>query len=243
MNSSATSLQQPPSSAQTNDAPNKRQNTLLLLLIFAGLIATGLYWLRQQQQEKQNPVGSLPEELRDEPDLLVNDAVIHQFRPNGERKYLLRANVIKHFSKQALTRMEAPDLLLESSAESEPTNNQSENTTDDDDSNAPWRATANLGFARTLERSDGSTEEVVHLQEEVELSQARKPPRYLSMRGDALDLYPDREYVETDQSVTIDTHTGRTKAQAMNGDLNTGVLRLTGDTKQVQTIVLPFQFK
>ena len=237
MNSSATSLQQ-----QQISEPVNRQNTLLLLLICAALIAAGMYWLRQQE-EAQNPTGSLPEELRDEPDLLVNDAVIHQFRPTGERKYLLRANVIKHFSKQALTRMEAPDLLLESSTQTASTDGQSDDTNNEDTSDAPWRATANVGFARTLERPDGTTEEVVHLQEDVELSQTQKPPRYLSMRGDALDLYPDREYVETDQSVTIDTHTGRTKAQAMNGNLNTGVLRLTGDTKQVQTIVLPFQFK
>jgi len=211
---------------------------LLLLFIFAALIGAGVFWLRQQDQA-QNPTGRLPEELRDEPDLLVNNAVIHQFRLSGERKYLLRAKVIKHFSKQALTRMEAPDLLLESSTQ----NASPDNRGDDEDSDAPWHATANFGYARTVEGEGGISEEVVSLQENVELSQDRKPPRYLSMRGEALDLYPDREYVETDQSVTIDTHTGRTKAQAMSGDLNTGVLRLTGDTTQVQTIVLPFQFK
>jgi len=226
MNSSATALKHSQSDAQAI-----RLNSLLLLLVFTALIAAGVYWLRLQD-EAQNPAERLPQELRDEPDLLVNDAVIHQFRPSGERKYLLRAEVIKHFSKQNLTRMEAPDLLLESNSPET-----------DESSNEPWRATANFGYARTQERPDGVTEEVVFLQEDVELSQNRKPPRYLSMRSTALYLYPDREFVETDQSVTIDTHTGRTTAQAMRGDLNTGELRLTGDTKQVQTIVLPFQFK
>jgi len=209
-NSSAAALQNAQDPVQTN-----RQNTLLLLLIFATVIGAGVFWLRQQDAD-QNPRERLPEELREEPDLLVNDAVIHQFRPSGERKYLLRARVIKHFSKQALTRMEAPDLLLERSAEAAQSPQPPEAKTASSD--------------RTL-------------RENVELSQTREPPRYLSMRGEALYLYPDREFVETDESVTIDTHTGRTKAQAMSGDLNTGVLRLTGDTKQVQTIVLPFQFK
>jgi len=239
-NSSAAALQNAQNPVQTH-----RQNTLLLLLIFATVIGAGVFWLRQQDAE-QSPRGRLPEELREEPDLLVNDAVVHQFRPSGERKYLLRARVIKHFSKQALTRMEAPDLLLERSAEAAQSPQTPEAKTASSDrtaDEAPWRATADFGYARISERADGGTEEVVFLRENVELSQTREPPRYLSMRGEALYLYPDREFVETDESVTIDTHTGRTKAQAMSGDLKTGVLRLTGDTKQVQTIVLPFQFK
>jgi len=237
--SSVITLRHTKSSAQAR-VQAQRQN-LLLLLVFSALIASAVFWLRQQDKT-EDAAERLPEELRDEPDLLVNDAVIHQFRPSGEYKYLLRAKVIKHFSKQALTRMDAPDLWLLSS--NQPIQTVAPTSQDTAaSSNPPWRAIADFGYVREQKSAAGVAEEVVFLRENVELSQDLKPPRYLSMRSTALYLYPDREYVETDESVTIDTHTGRTKAQAMSGDLKTGVLRLTGDTTQVQTIVLPFQFK
>jgi len=90
---------------------------------------------------------------------------------------------------------------------------------------------------------EGALEEVVFLRDNVELQQQRTPPAYISVRGSALYLYPDREFVESSESVTIDTHTGRTKASNLRGNLATGVLQLNGTTTQVQTIVLPFQFK
>ena len=184
--------------------------------------------------------------MRDEPDLYVNDAVIHQFRATGARKYMLHASVIKHFNTSELTRLEQPDLLLEPSAQPNAKNESAgaETTLDSKrPGSTPWRATSDFGYVRKRPGSDGVIEEVVFLRQNVELSQTQEPRRYLSMKTRALYLYPDREYVETDESVTIDTHTGRTKAETLRGDLQTGVLHLTGETTQVQTIVLPFQFK
>lgn len=194
-----------------------------MLLIAAAAVAAGALWIERQGDPDQQ-AEPLPPELREEPDLFINDAVIHQFRADGKRKYLLRAETVRHFEDQALTRLQQPNLLLEGQ----------------DD---PWNATADYGHVRKRPNPSGVLEEVVFLRQNVELSQTREPPRYLSMRSASLYLYPDREYVETDESVTIDTHTGRTKASSMKGNLDTGVLRLKGDAKQVQTIVLPFQFK
>ena len=212
-----------------------------MIVLISVLLAAGLLWLRDQNED-QALGQDLPEELRDEPDLYVNDAVIHQFRASGARKYMLQASVIKHFNNSELTRLEQPDLLLEPT-----TKNETAGDNPAFDSNrpgsSPWRATSDFGYVRKRPGSDGVIEEVVFLRQNVELSQTQEPPRYLSMKTRALYLYPDREYVETDESVTIDTHTGRTKAETLRGDLQTGVLHLTGETTQVQTIVLPFQFK
>ena len=205
---------------------------LRLLLLVALLLGAGLLWLRQQQAPPSAPE-KLPPELRDEPDLFIDNPVIHQFNADGTRKYLLQAETINHFENQALTQMQQPDLRLSGR-------------------NDPWQATAETGDVRKQRAPGGELEEVVRLRDNVVLSQALPPPRYLSVQTMALSLFPDREFVETDESVIIDTHTGRTTATAMSGDLKTGVLHLSGGTNrtgnttqknQVKTIVLPSQFK
>lgn len=218
-----------------SEPTTNRPSALMPLLALAALLAAGTLWT-QRTIDADARAQRLPPELRDEPDLYIDNAVIHQFNDDGSRKYLLRADRISHFENQhgmqssnpdknPLTRMQQPDLLLTPA------------------SAQPWQATANYGYVRQRPTSDGTLEEVVFLRENVELQQQRKPPAFLTMTGTALYLYPDREFVESSESVTITTHTGRTKASSMRGNLATGVLELRGATKQVQTIVLPFQFK
>lgn len=216
---------------------NNRQSPLALLLVISAVLGVGTFWLQQNKASLAKP-GQLPPELQDEPDLYIDSAVIHQFNADGSRKYLLRAERVSHFDNKpeqnspadasidrSLTRMEQPDLLLT------PPNAE------------PWQATANYGYVRQRNAPEGGLEEVVFLRENVELEQKRTPPAFISVRGSALYLYPDREFVESSESVTIDTHTGRTTASNMRGNLATGVLQMSGTTTQVQTIVLPFQFK
>lgn len=216
------------SAQRRGDAPTttNRHTSLLLLLLVAAALGAGVLWLREQNSPPPE-AASLPPELRDEPDLYVNAAIIHQFFPDGSRKYLLRADTVSHFDRQQLTRLAEPDLLLD------PTSMRTE----------PWQATADFGYVRQRPGPEGVLEEVVFLRDNVELIQTSQAPRSLSIRTQEMYLYPDREYVETSESVTIDTHTGRTTAEGMRGNLATGELRLLSDEKQVQTIVLPFQFK
>ncbi len=213
-----------------------RQSPLALLLALGAILAAGTLWLQQNADTATKPQ-QLPPELQDEPDLYIDNAVIHQFNADGTRKYLLHAKRVSHFdnapgqeathatNETQLTRMDQPDLLL-SATDAE-----------------PWQATANYGSVRKHPSPAGVLEEVVFLRDNVELQQQRVPPAYISVRGSSLYLYPDREFVESTESVTIDTHTGRTKASNLRGNLATGVLELSGATTQVQTIVLPFQFK
>ena len=222
------------SHVEPSQAPN-RQSPLALVLAISALLAAGTLWL-QGNRTSESGAQSLPPELQDEPDLYIDTAVIQQFRDDGSRKYLLLAERVRHFENREdsqghgqddkqLTRLQSPDLLL-SSVNAD-----------------PWHATANYGYVRTRHAPDGTPEEVVFLRANVELSQQRQPPASLLVRSRSMYLYPDREFVETSESVTIDTHTGRTTGSSMRGNLSTGVLRLSGDTTQVQTIVLPSQFK
>jgi lipopolysaccharide export system protein LptC len=66
----------------------------------------------------------------------------------------------------------------------------------------------------------------------------------VKLTTDALYVYPDRRYAETDRPVMIDTNSGRTTAVGLKGDLSRGLLQLfsAADAK-VHTIVLPDQFK
>lgn len=221
----------------TAKEPAVANNSLWLLLAVATALSLGTLWL----QRSNNPPDSrdqLPAALQDEPDLHVEDAIINQYRGDGSRKYLLKADTIRHFDARSqepeLTLMTEPDLKLATRAGS------------------PWHATADHGEVRpnTEPKTDsaGVGQEVVILRDNVELQQERQLPRLLTIRTSKLWLYPDAEYVETDESVTIDTHTGRTTASAMHGDLATGTLTLFGElstdaTQQVKTIVLPFQFQ
>jgi lipopolysaccharide export system protein LptC len=59
-----------------------------------------------------------------------------------------------------------------------------------------------------------------------------------------MDLYPARQYAETDQDVMIDSHIGRTTATGLEGDLQLGMLRFfSSRSARVHTVLLPEQFK
>ena len=87
-------------------------------------------------------------------------------------------------------------------------------------------------------------EEVVFLSDEVHMLQDHPVNGLVTLRSDSFYLYPDRQYAQTQQNVTIDTQVGRTTAAGMTADLETGVLTLmSSETQRVHTIVLPEQFK
>ena len=168
----------------------------------------------------------LPQELRDEPDLYLQNATINQHHLDGALKYELAAQTITHFDDQALTRLLDPRLVLHTLE------------------GRSWEVTADRGYIRDQPTATGELEEVVFLRNNVELRAQLPPPQLLNIATSVLYLYPDRQFAETTEDVSIDTHTGRTKAAAMSSDLVTGVVKLQSDTHQrVKTIVLPDQFK
>ena len=169
---------------------------------------------------------SLPDELADEPDLYMEDALITQFQPNGSMKYQLHSTQIRHFERDNLTRLAAPVLTLHNP------------------DRPPWKIDAAQGYIRRRADEHGAPEEVVFLRRDVGLEQRFEDGRRLRIESPSLYIYPDRQFAETEQAVMIDTEVGRTTAVGLRGDLQRGLLKLFSSTQQrVHTIVLPGQFK
>lgn len=184
-----------------------------------------LWWL-QRTPAPPPRAQELPEALLGEPDLYLEQARIRQFTAEGKLSYRLLADHIRHFETDAITRLTLPDLTLFNS------------------DSLPWQSTAGQGFIRKEIGPAGVPEELVFLRENVELRQSDPTGRFMKLRSDHMYVYPDRQYAQTDRSVTIDTEVGRTKAAGMAADLASGKIDLSsGPTQRVQTIVLKDQFK
>lgn len=196
------------------------QKWLLPLLVLA-VAAIGLMVLELPEPAAPPPA----EETRDNPDLIMSGAEIYQYRGTGTLQYVLRAAEIRHFDARALTRMNAPQLTLYA------------------DDEAPWEGEAAFGYLRRAARGSGE-EELVFLRQDVRLEQRRADGSHLKLTAPSLYLYPEREYAETEQDVMIESQVGTTRAEGMQADLKSGLVRLTSrQGSPVHTILLPDQFK
>ncbi len=194
---------------------------------FAGAVALVLavYFGGPGQRPQEEAEAGLPPELAEEPDVYLKNATITEFEATGARKYALFATRMDRFDDEALTRLVAPELNM------------------DNPDAEPWDIRAERGV---ITRRVGESHDVVVLNDNVELAQLdpHTGVTRLSIRSDMLEVYPHRQYAQTDQDVMIDTEVGRTLASGMQGDLKTGQLSLSSDPVQpVHTIVLPQQFK
>ena len=168
--------------------------------------------------------GALPPELADEPDLYMEQATITQFQDDGSIQYRLAAREIRHFEDEQLTRLLEPDLELHNPPE------------------PPWRVTSERGEIHGVAGApDG---ERVLLRDAVVVHQGGPGADYMTIRCEALDIYPERKYAETEGNVMIDTDVGRTAARGMQADLTRGSMKLSSSTDAaVHTIVQPGQFQ
>jgi len=161
----------------------------------------------------------------DEPDLYMGDAVIAQFNADGTLRYRLSCTEILHFEGDAITRLGAPRLEFRRAPQ------------------PPWWVTARAGSISYRSGPGGSREEVVVLTDDVRFER-REDSRFIEITTESLRIYPERRFAETDQTVMIATHAGRTTAAGFSGDLEAGRVKLSSRKNQrVHTIVLPGQFK
>lgn len=194
----------------------------------------------------------LPPELQEEPDFYVEDARIEQYGADGALEYDLESVAISHFENEHLTRLSRPRLQLY------------------EQPNPPWRARANFGYIRsqaaekqsatdtdadsdvdaataaqpTVVPMAGAAQDQIFLREDVRLEQAFADGTFLELKTDALYVYPDRQFAQTDRAVIIDTEMSRTTAASFEGQLDTNWIRLTSSTDQrVHIIVLPDAIK
>lgn len=156
----------------------------------------------------------------------MQTARIRQFTESGALNYELLATTIRHFEYDAITRLQSPDLTMYSTT------------------GLPWRTTAGQGFIRKEIGPDQVPEELVFLRSRVVLRQREDDGRFMTLKTPHLYVYPDRQYAQTDQSVTIDTDVGQTTAVGMAANLAKGTVLLSSTAQErVRTIVRRDQFK
>ena len=207
-----------------NTTRTRPRRSFWSILGLAG-IGAGFWFLFGQLNDAPETI-DLPAELADEPDLYIEGAIITQFREDGKLKYRLASEAIRHFELEKLTRLRAPELDLYGT------------------DTPPWHLASDRGYIRDRPSLSGEVEEVVFLRESVSVRQQFKDGRYTNLHAPSLYLYPDRQYVETDQDVMIDTEVGRTLAVGLEAHLERGLLKLSSTAEhRVHTIVLPGQFK
>lgn len=199
----------------------------LALMLFASLAP-------DQRRPVTDPLLTDPADealAEDEADLLLDGAVISQFRPDGSLHYRLHAERIAHYPAREQTTLIEPRLRL------------------DRGQAAPWEMSARQG--RILGRSGlllpaGSEAdpaprtEQVQLEEEVRIFRQRSPDHFIDLTTSALTLFPEHEYAETRRPVIIETEAGRTTAANLEADLARGRLLLAASEEiRVHTTIVP----
>lgn len=165
--------------------------------------------------------GKLPPELAGEPDLYMERAGITQFQDDGSIGYRLAVREARHFEGQGFTQLLEPDLELHNATE------------------PPWRITSKRGEIQAT-----ASGEQVRLRDSVLVRHEDSGSGHMTIRCEALDIYPERKYAETEGDVMIDTDVGRTAARGLQADLARGTMRLSfGTDAAVHTIVEPEQFR
>ena len=188
-----------------------------------------IVWLGYQQFYAPDKARSAESSDNTEPnhaDVYGETINFTQLKPDGRVHYKLQAQTITQYEDDQLSYLEEPRLHL-TSADA-----------------APWDIQAKLGKIEQRGTADGQLEDVVFLTEDVVMVQSDPNNGLTTLRSAAFQIYPDREFAETDQNVMIDTQVGRTMAGGMQTDMATGLLILrSSPTQRVHTIILPEQFK
>ncbi len=172
------------------------------------------------EPEPELPVHS----SKNDPDLYMLNASITQYTDVGDHQHRIEANRFTHFPLTDTTTLKTPNMTLYPSEEKA----------------KPWDIAANHG--RLLPKSL-FRDEVVELWDEVLAVQQNDAGEFVNIRTASLTVYPETDYAETDQPVTIDDNTGNTTAAGMKAYFEDGyfIFFSRGD-ERVHTVLLP-EFK
>jgi lipopolysaccharide export system protein LptC len=194
------------------------------LLAGLGLAAAVIALMVIDRTERTDLLEPFPVLAERDADMFIEGADISQFGEDGTLQYQLLAEHIRHFELDAVTALSAPVMRLY------------------DDGAAPWVARARRGSVQRT--PPPRAEEVIYLREDVSLEQIGPDGGRMHLATAAIDLYPGRQYAETDQDVMIETHIGRTTATGLEGDFQRGTLNLfSSDEAPVHTVLQPEHFK
>lgn len=200
-----------------------RSNRSWIMLVLVVVIA-GTSLLVVDRSDAPGVPTAVPEAREGEADFFMERAIVTQYRADGTLEYRLTSDDVRHFERDAITRLAQPRLTLH------------------DPGRAPWQMRAATG---TLRRPPvGAVEETVSLEDGVVLEQTRQDGEQIRLSTPALTVYPRRQYAETDHDVIIDSLFGRTTATGLEGDLQLGMLTFhSSETEPVHTVLDPEQFK
>ena len=184
------------------------------LIIISTLILTtslAVNWVLEEPETVRD------ETSRNDPDVYMLNATIADYGETGKLEHILSAKKFTHFPLTDLTTMKEPQIDLKAEYH--------------------WEISAREG--RLLSAST-YREEIIELWGNVLANQAAKDDTFIQIQTKSLTVYPDRDYLETDERVFIDNETGRTTAAGMKAFLNTGYFQFFSDkTEPVITVFLP----
>lgn len=167
---------------------------------------------------------TLPPELADEPDALVEGGTITQYRDDGELDYRLRAELISHFDDVGRSTLQEPVLELH-------------------DRNRPvWHMASRTGEVRTASGPAGEFEEQIALQGDVSLTQDRGGGAFTRIRTETLTMFTGRRQARSEQAAMIETEIASARVAGFEIDLASGRLALFSSADQrVSIVVQPHQ--
>lgn len=188
-------------------------NRFVVLSTLILAFALAINWMLDESEKTE------PDEPRNDPDLYMLNAAIHQYDQAGALQHTLEAARFTHFPLTDLTTMKSPSIALGKVETS------------------PWRISADEG--RLIPASD-YREEIIELWNNVLAIHSETTARFINIQTESLTVYPEREYAETDRKVYIDNQNGRTTAAGMRAFLDRGrFMFYSTDTERVRTIFLP----
>ena len=167
---------------------------------------------------------TLPPELADEPDALVERGTITQYRDDGALNYRLRAELINHFDDAGRSTLQVPVLELH------------------DENRSVWHVVSGRGEVRTASGPSGKPDELIVLQGDVSLTQDRGGGAYTRIRTETLTVFPGRRKAISEQTAMIETETVSGRVAGFEVDLASGRLALFSSADQrVSIVVQPHQ--
>ncbi len=191
-------------------------NRAIILASLILVFAIGTNFIMEQNDGDLTPAPS----LNNDPDLYMLKASITQFDDSGNIQHEIMADRFTHFPLTDVTSLILPSIRLLSGPE-----------------DGPWDIVAKNG--RLLSQS-AYREQVVELWNDVLATQKRPDGKFIIIDTQSLTVYPERQYAETDQKVSIDDHTGRTTAAGMKAYFDPGrFIFYSTATERVHTMILP----
>jgi lipopolysaccharide export system protein LptC len=162
----------------------------VIAILAIGALAAASGWLSRKSREPETPTAEIPSA----PDYFTRNFVAVTTGPDGTPTRRLEAERMVHLPESDRLELTAPQLTLYREGASR------------------WEVSSRRG---QVEKKD--SEQIVRLEGEVRLQQRR--PRPFELATQTLSIYPQREYAETADPVTVTAPEGRIDAVGMEADM------------------------